>query len=58
MHRSIPPFPQYALIAWFSVKKHKNNFTLIYLYFVTDNMEFREHGNEPSGSIKGREFLD
>jgi hypothetical protein len=35
MHVSISPLPQYAFVAWCSVKKHRDNFTFTFYLFIS-----------------------
>jgi hypothetical protein len=37
MSEAIPPLPQYAFMAWCSVKKHKDNFTFTFTLPVESN---------------------
>jgi hypothetical protein len=49
MSGAVPPLPQYAFMAWCPVKAQGQ----LYIYLFAF-----ERGNVPSGSIKGRKYLN
>jgi hypothetical protein len=56
MHGAIPPFAQYTLMAWCSVKKHRDNFMSIPPYMARAMVaQYSDcYGLDNQGSISSR----
>jgi hypothetical protein len=44
---AIPPLPQYAFMAWCSVKKHKENFTFTFTFTYINGLVVYIHHSDP-----------